>query len=271
MPSFVDTHAHLIHDVDWHLMDEIAGEGVLKQAWIMHCPITSDGIRFADEDEVLMCAKRYPGVFVPFGFIDLRKGADEVERLKEKGFTGLKAICPPEPYDSEAFFPVYAKAEELGMPILFHVGIISPGLWKNETVAGAPGPRCMKPSMLDTLSDVFPELILIHGHQGIPWINELWESIYYYPNVNCSVCGLIDYEWLIHNLDCITADGTPFYKHMMFGVDGLYGSRPFWKNMTDTACFMEEFFHRVGRLHNWGRAGRDFMEGNALNLYQKFK
>ena len=271
MLPFTDTHAHLIHNVDWQLMDEIANEGLLKQAWLMHCPCTESGIEFANEDEVLECAKRYPGMYVPFGFMDFLKGPAEVERLKEKGFTGLKAITPPKAYDDESFFPVYAKAAELGMPMLFHMGIISKGLWRNEEIAGAPGPCCMKPSMLDTVADLFPELILIHGHQGVPWISELWESLYYYPNVTCSVCGLIDYEWLIRHLDDLDCKGTPFYQRLMFGVDGLYGSREHWGNMVETARFTEEFFKRVGRTHHWKLGLEDFLSGNAERVYSNFK
>jgi predicted TIM-barrel fold metal-dependent hydrolase len=269
MEPFIDTHAHLIHDVDWKLMDEIAALGVLQQAWLMHCPAVSDGITFADEDEVLLCADRFPGLYVPFGFIDFSKGSDEVERLHAKGFKGLKAISPLKAYDDESFFPVYAKAEELGMPVLFHVGIIAKGFWKQMSVCGFPGPGNMKPSMLDTIADAFPKLQLIQGHQGVPWTNELFESLFYYPNISCSVCGLIDYEWLIRNLDRRTAFGQTFAQRMMFGVDGLYGSRPFWQNMLDSAGFMEEFFKRVGRTFHWGQSGRDFMSGNAEKFFCK--
>ena len=270
MKPFIDTHAHLIGGVDWKLMDEIAGSGVLKQAWLMHCPCVSYGIPFADEDEVLMCAKRYPGMYVPFGFIDFEKGASEVSRLKEKGFTGLKAISPLKNYDDESYFPVYAKAEELGMPILFHVGIISKGFWQNMAVPGAPGPGRMKPGMLDTIADAFPKLQLIQGHQGVPWINELWESLFYYPNISCSVCGLVDYKWLMEHFDDRTANDMLFSQKLMFGVDGLYGHRDYWNNMLETANFMEEFFLRVGRTANWGRGEREFMELNAARLAEKF-
>ena len=270
MKPFIDTHAHLIHGVDWELMDEIAASGLLEQAWLMHCPCVSDGIAFADEEEVLMCAERYPGMYIPFGFIDLTKGASEVTRLKEKGFTGLKAISPVKNYDDESFFPVYARAEELGMPILFHVGIISKGFWQKMSVPGAPGPGKMKPNMLDTIADAFPRLQLIQGHQGVPWINELWESLFYYPNISCSVCGLIDYEWLMHNLDSRCADGRLFSEKLMFGVDGLYGSRPYWQNMIDTARFTEEFFLRVGRTAHWGKSERAFMSESASALAKNF-
>ena len=271
MIPFIDTHAHLIHNVDWQLMEEIAQSGSLKQAWLMHCPCVSDGIAFAEEDEVLECGRRFPGIYVPFGFLDFRKGPAEVERLKEKGFTGLKAITPAKAYDDDSFFPVYAKAAELGMPILFHVGIISKGFWRNAGVDGAPGPRTMKPSMLDTIADLFPDLILIQGHQGVPWINELWESLYYYPNISCSVCGLIDYEWLIAHLGDLDSQKKPFFQRLMFGVDGLYGSREHWNNMTASAAFTEEFFHRVGRTRAWSKGVEDFMSGNAERLYLKFK
>ena len=67
------------------------------------------------------------------------------------------------------------------MPILFHVGIISKGLWHQMEVPGFPGPRNMKPSMLDTIADAFPGLQLIQGHLGIPWIDELSESLSVIP------------------------------------------------------------------------------------------
>ena len=72
MNSFIDTHAHLRCDIDWRVMDEIAESGLLKQAWLMHCPVPAHG--YASEDEVLACAERYPGMYVPFGFIDFSKG-----------------------------------------------------------------------------------------------------------------------------------------------------------------------------------------------------
>ena len=85
MEPFVDTHAHLIGGVDWKLMEEIAESGVLKQAWLMHCPCVSDNIPFADEDEVLECARRYPGLFIPFGFIDCRCSIIPISAVRSAG------------------------------------------------------------------------------------------------------------------------------------------------------------------------------------------
>ena len=264
MNSFIDTHAHLRCDIDWRVMDEIAESGLLKQAWLMHCPVPAHG--YASEDEVLACAERYPGMYVPFGFIDFSKGTDEVARLKDKGFVGLKAISPVRDYDAEEHFPIYAKAQELGMPILFHVGVILRGFGNALECKGFPGPTKMKPVMLDTISDAFPSLKLIQGHMGVPWVNELWESIYFYPNVSCSVCGLIDYEWLIQKLGCKCSNGTPFTRKMMFGADCFYGDRDSWNEVKESAYFMELFFRKAGRTFDWGNSCRDFMENNAAKF-----
>ena len=56
----------------------------------------------------------------------------------------------------------------------------------------------------------------------------------------------------------------------MFGVDGLYGSRPYWQNMIDTARFTEEFFLRVGRTAHWGKSERAFMSESASALAKNF-
>ena len=270
-PIIIDTHAHLVHNYDPAHLDQVVESGLVKQVWLLPLNLYTPEFEFARDDEVLEVGKRYPGVFLPFGFIDYFKGPEQVDQMKEQGFVALKAIRPPKPYDDESYFPIYERAEALGMPILFHVGIISKGFWHNEGVEGFPGPRCMKPSMLDTIADLFPDLTLIQGHQGVPWVNELWESLYYYPNISCSVCGLIDYEWLIRHLDDIDSQKLPFFRRLMFAVDGLYGSREHWNNMVESAVFTEEFFSRVGRTHAWSKGVEDFMSGNAERLSLKFK
>ena len=40
-------------------------------------------------------------------------------RLRDQGFTGLKLEMPSHPYDHDRYMPIYERAEQLGMPILF--------------------------------------------------------------------------------------------------------------------------------------------------------
>lgn len=262
--QFIDSHVHLLADYDSAALDRIAESGKLKQAWVLPINCYSSKFNFAGEDQVLEIGKRYPGLFIPFGFIDFQKGADQVDRIRDAGFSALKAIRPTSSYDDERYFPIYERAEALDLPILFHVGIISQ---KTRAELSDPhmatGPVRMRPSHLDTIGAAFPELRLIQGHMGVPWCNELFESIWYYSNIRCSVSGLIDYEWLIRNLDRKTATGEPYYKRFMFATDTQYGSSECWKFVQKRAEFMHDFFDYVGDTYCWSKGRDDYMLHNA--------
>lgn len=270
MESFIDAHAHLVQDYDWKHLDEVAESGLIKKVFLLPVNVYTPEFEFAPDEEVLKVGKRYKDLFIPFGFIDYFKGPDQVDRMKEMGFAALKAIRPPKDYNDESYFPIYERAEQLHMPILFHVGIISHRTREQLTAPVLPGPTHMKPSMLDSIADAFPKLKLIQGHLGVPWVNELFESIFYYKNVSCTVTGLVDYDFLIHNLDRRTAFGERFSQRMMFASDGFYGKPRFWKRVCDMAFFTRMFFREVGRTYAWHDAEEDFMTGNARRLFPEF-
>ena len=133
------------------------------------------------------------------------------------------------------------------------------------------GPGNMRPSMLDGIADAFPKLKLIQGHMGVPWVNELFESLFYYRNVSCTVTGLIDYDWLIHNLDRRTCYNETFASRMMFACDGFYGQPVFWDRIRELATFSRMFYKEVGKTYNWCNTVEDFMHGNAERLFPEFQ
>lgn len=270
MEYFIDTHAHLVHDYDAGHLDEVAESGLVKQVWLLPLNLYAPEFEFAHDDEVLEVGKRYPGLFLPFGFIDYFKGPEQIDRMKEQGFVALKAIRPPLPYDDERYFPIYERAQALEMPILFHVGIISHRTREQLLKPVKTGPGNMHPNMLDAIADAFPKLKLIQGHQGVPWINELFESLFYYKNVSCTVTGLVDYDWLIHNLDRRTSFGEPFSSRMMFACDGFYGKEEYWKRILELATFTRMFYREVGKTWHWGATEKEFMHGNAERLFPEF-
>ena len=270
MDYFIDTHAHLVHNYDPRHLDEVAESGLVKQVWLLPLNLYVPEFEFAHDDEVLEVGKRYPGLFVPFGFIDYFKGAEQIDRMKEQGVAALKAIRPPRPYDDERYFPIYERAEALGMPVLFHVGIISHRTREQLLQPVKTGPGNMKPNMLDSIADAFPKLKLIQGHMGVPWVNELFESLFYYKNVSCTVTGLVDYDWLIHNLDRRTSFKEPFSSRMMFACDGFYGRPEFWKRILELENFTRMFFREVGKTWHWGETEKEFMHGNAERLFPEF-
>jgi len=245
----IDTHAHLWNNPKG--LDDLAESDTIKQIWIMDVPYYrgSSLKEMASSREILDVSKRYPGFFIPFGFVDYSKGPEQVDRLKDQGFVGLKAIRPLLPYDDPSYFPVYERAEALKMPILFHVGIILKNTREDMTPNQSLGPTNMRPSMLDGIAAAFPKLNLIAGHMGFPWLDELFEALYYYPQISCSVCGYIDYRWLIDHLDRRCGAGNESAEtvcdRMMFATDRIYGREDDVRLTEHDACFMKQFFQKV--------------------------
>lgn len=261
----IDTHAHLWKEPNFNYLDRMAEDGIISQVWIQthECHKVTENYRSANCAEVLETARRYPGFILPFGYLNWHKGPEQVDQLKEAGFFGLKAIRPVKNYDDESYYPLYERAEQLEMPILFHVGIIAKRTRELLTDPRySPGPIRMRPSMLDTIAAIFPKLKIIQGHMGVPWCNELFESLWYYPNIYCSVNGMIDWKWLIDHLDCRTELGVPFHQKVMWATDAYYGllePEYFYRSLT----FMREFYLRVGQTYSWGEHGEDCVYHNA--------
>ena len=88
---------------------------------------------------------------------------DQVERaVTEHGYVGIKMI--PDhwyPYD-ERVFPTYEKIQELGVPILFHTGI----LWGNGDSS-----RFCRPACFEIIQE-FPKVRFMMAHVGWPWTDE---------------------------------------------------------------------------------------------------
>ena len=92
---------------------------------------------------------------------------DDVTRARDEGFAGLKFIAPGRAYNDPGYFPIYARAAELGMPALFHLGIVS-----NSRGWTDVDNNQMRPVYLDHIARTFPELRTIGAHFGNPWSDE---------------------------------------------------------------------------------------------------
>ncbi len=267
----IDTHAHMDQNYDPHFFEKIQEDGIIKEIWMQALDfVVPPNFSYATTSEVLQAAKQFPDLVIPFGYIDWEQGPDQVRRLKDMGCYGLKAFRPILPYNDYSYFPIYEEADKLGMPILFHVGIIARR--RRETMRNHDyciGPDKMRPCHLDTIAAEFPKLKLIQGHMGVPWCNELFESLWYYDNIYGSVSGLIDWKWLMENLDRRSESGVPYHQKMMFSTDTSYGGSVPLENIYESVNFFNGFFDFVGNTYNWGTAKRDFMFNNAVKFKEK--
>lgn len=95
------------------------------------------------------------------GFITLNpaepQAVDLLGEFAEKGFVGIK-FHPPvvqARIDDPALGPFYAKAEELGLPILVHTGVHG---WRLD---------CYRPQLLEKVAQDHPRLKIIVEHMGM--------------------------------------------------------------------------------------------------------
>ena len=102
---------------------------------------------------------------VPFATIapQVKGAADVVRYAKDKGCTGVKML-PNHwyPYDRDLLFPVYEAAQEAGLPIIFHSGI----LYGYEDSS-----RFCRPVYYEAMLH-FPKVKFALAHISWPWTDE---------------------------------------------------------------------------------------------------
>ncbi|OQA88696.1 MAG: Amidohydrolase [Lentisphaerae bacterium ADurb.Bin242] len=275
--KIIDAHAHLCHEPEG--IDALVESGVFEQIWLMDLSgVGSLGsLRFAEQKELLRTVRNYPGFFLAFGYIDLDHARpDEVSRLRDLGFCGLKPYKQLRPYSHEIYFPLYARAQELGMPILFHTGLIAQGTPYDGRVTHAFGPENMRPVHLAGVAEAFPELIILAGHQGYPYLEEMEHNLYYYKNICGDISGYLrSVPRLNEILDRRAHDGTDrfFNEKLLFATDEFYGNEASNARALRLAKFWESYFEFIGGLYyRWGlpEEQEKFFHGNAERLRARF-
>jgi len=141
----------------------------------------------ASNSAVRRLADSYPGLFVPFARLQLgQDGAVAVERFAQVGFAGLRIWAPPAPWDDNAFHPVFAAAEAVGLPVLCHTGLLPRTA---IDIATDVRPDNARPVHLDLVARRFPNLRIIGVGLGRPWYDEAVETMRLNPNLHFDLSG----------------------------------------------------------------------------------
>jgi uncharacterized protein len=137
----------------------------LLSAW--HAP--REGALISN-DEVAGWVAAHPARFAGLAAVNLARPMEAVRELRrcvtELGFKGLRVVpwlweAPP---TDRRYYPLYAECVELGVPFCTQVGHTGP-LRPSET--GRPIPY------IDQVALDFPELVIVGGHIGYPWTEEM--------------------------------------------------------------------------------------------------
>ena len=152
--------------------------------------------------------KRYKGMF---GINPHHKmeGVKALERaVKEHGFIAAHlhhygyGLRP----DDKAFFPFYAKCVELNVPLMIQMGHSA------ELMPSEVG----RPIHLDEIALYFPELTIIAGHTGWPWVEELIAMAWKHANVYIATTAHSPKYWDKSLVHFINSRGR---GKVMFGTD----------------------------------------------------
>jgi len=133
-----------------------------------------------DNDEVAGFVREHPTRLAGIASVDLGRPMTAVRELRravrDLGFRGLRLLpwlwgLPP---DDRRYYPLYAECIELGVPFCLQVGHTGP-LMSSEP--GRPIPY------LEHVALEFPELVIVAGHIGAPWTQEMISLATKFPNV----------------------------------------------------------------------------------------
>lgn len=185
-----DVHVHF--PFNWQQPDADPAERLpalaeaLERGGIIRASLLSGGRWGPDHDTAIGLLKPYAPVMVPVAVVDPEvTSGDEVRRLNDLGYRGLKMIGVKRNYDDPAYFRLYEAAQERKMPILLHMGVIGGPVDYSRThprrdAAAAQRMRMMRQRMmardvsatrmhpfhLDTIANNFPNLAVIGAHMG---------------------------------------------------------------------------------------------------------
>jgi predicted TIM-barrel fold metal-dependent hydrolase len=132
-------------------------------------------------DEVAELRREYPDRFIGLArisaFLGMRGVRELEQRVREQGFQalGVSALVDGIPASDRRFYPLYAKAAELGIP----VRIYSSMNYATDRPYDLGHPR-----HLDQVAIDFPELTIIGGLGGWPWVNEMVALVRRHPKLH---------------------------------------------------------------------------------------
>ncbi|KAF0184580.1 MAG: amidohydrolase [Hyphomonadaceae bacterium] len=180
--------------------------------------------------------------------VDLNNPMEAVREIRRrvdgKRFVGVRIVpwvwdLPP---NDRRYYPVYAACIEAGVPFCTQIGHTGP-LKRSDTGR-------LIPYLEDVLLD-FPELVLVGGHVGFPWLDELTTLTIKFPNFHVDTSA-----YALHRL-------PPDFVAWMKGVGRsrvMFGTN--WPMLSPAKCL--EGLAGLGLSEAQSDA---FLSGNARRVF----
>lgn len=154
---------------------------------------TTSGKPYVGNDYVASIVQQYPEQFIGFASVDPWKGQLAVNELehavKDLGLKGLKLHPSTQAFfpNDTRFYPLWQKAMELEIPVLFHSG--QTGVGSGTPGGGGHKLKYSHPMLLDDVAADFPDLTIIMAHPAVPWQEEQLAVVLHKGNVYMDLSG----------------------------------------------------------------------------------
>jgi uncharacterized protein len=156
-----------------------------------------------DNDAVARACEAHPDRIFGWMFLNPRNNPivlDELEALRSRSnMVGIKLHPHWHDYRTALSHPLLARAEELGLPVLMHLGFGARGDYR-------------------AICQRFPKLKLIAAHAGVPFYDSLWRDARDLPNLYVDLSSPYIDEALAR--DAVKTMGA---HRCLYGTDAPYG------------------------------------------------
>ncbi|WP_370328707.1 amidohydrolase family protein [Hyphomonas atlantica] len=169
----------------------------------------------------------------------------EIRRVVDgKRIVGVRLVpwlwdLPP---NDRRYYPVYAAYIETGVPFCTQIGHTGP-LKRSETGR-------MLPYLEDVMLD-FPELVVVGGHVGFPWLDELHTMTIKFPNFHVDTSAYALHRLPTAFIDWMKGIGR---KRVMFGTN--------WPMLSPQRCL-----EGIDALELGDKTRDAFLSGNARRVF----
>ncbi|MEE2877970.1 MAG: amidohydrolase family protein [Pseudomonadota bacterium] len=224
-------------------MDEAGVDIMLISAW--HGPSGS----LISNEEVAGNIDKAPTRLRGLLTVDLANPSEAVRTIRDLGaddrFVGVRIVpwvwdLPP---NHRLYYPVYAACVEAGLPFCTQIGHTGP-LKRSETGR-------LIPYLEDVLLD-FPELTVVGGHVGFPWLDELLSLTVKFQNFHVDTSA-----YALHRL-------PPAFVDYMKGVGRgrvMFGTN--WPMLSPARCLKH-----LDQLGLDEQLKQEFLSGNARRVFK---
>jgi hypothetical protein len=216
---------------------------------------SASGLKGLPNDYYADIVRRYPDKFIGIAGIDPLKGMDAVREIRRAYDLGLRGISlrpfmyglPP---SHAKFYPLYAACVDLDIPVWFHLSV-------NYSTLSMEVER---PIYVDIVAQDFPELKIIAGHAGWPWIPEMVAVAWRSPNIYLDIASYMP-KYL--GMPGTGWDALLHYGNSVLQDRILFGSTWLFMGMT-----IRQLADEVLHLPLKDQVKEKWLYGNAARLFQ---